>query len=259
MIVGHESNKNQLIAFLPSMKARMAEWQIISVKISEKNTSCEHKIFNTLLQVYKDTEGIIFKLGDNKIMMVVRLGDVRNYNELKFGIEAKLPKYGARVIARKMNASGLRQVQLDFRDIKLKTHLSLYRDRAKREENVFLVAEDDEFVSKIISGFLEEYGTVHIVDDGMSVLDEYKRLNPDLILLDIHLPNKTGLELVDELMDLDTDAFILMVSADTVKDNVLEAVKTGAVGFLAKPIRKEKMIEYVEQCTTLKIPDADIS
>jgi two-component system chemotaxis response regulator CheY len=64
------------------------------------------------------------------------------------------------------------------------------------------------------------------------------------------MPNKTGLELVDEIMSIDSDAFVVILSSDSNRENVLASISKGAIGFLAKPIQKDKIEKIMNQCIT---------
>ncbi len=250
MIVGNKKNQEEMMAFIPSMKSNMEEWQIISIKMPQRGKQYQDLISQELLRRYQEKDGMLFSVGDYKIVMVVRLGVISNYAVLKSEIESKMPKYDARVVARKMNAAGLKQIQSDLPNKDKDDSISLYEAREKRAENIFLIAEDDAFARKTLSSALKNYGKVYEVGDGAHVIDQYMKCNPDVVLMDIHMPNKNGLSLVDDVMEIDTDAFLVIASADSVVDNVVEAMSGGAVGFLAKPIKKDKMLEYLNQCIT---------
>lgn len=252
MIIGSKKNQSELMAFLPSMKANMQEWQIISVKLPERGKNRLDQIIQQLLHTYKDKEGIVFPVSDYKAVLVIRMGVINNYAILKTEIESKLPKHDARVIARKMNAAGLKQIQLDLSDKGNGGKISLYKEREGRKDNVFLIADDDIFVRQTLKATLQNYGEVHEVGDGAQVADEYMKCNPDVVLMDIHMPNKNGLDLVDEIMETDTDSFIVIASSDAIRENVIEAMSGGAAGFLAKPVKKEKILEYMNQCITFQ-------
>lgn len=151
-----------------------------------------------------------------------------------------------------MNAMGLKQIQIDLTDRSDSNELSLYEEREKRKENVLLICDDDMFVRKTLVKLVSSYGSVHEVDSGSKVCAAYLECNPDIILLDIHMPEKNGLSIVNEIIDMDTDAFIIMISADSSKENVLEAISCGSVGFLSKPVKANKLNEFRSQCITLR-------
>ena len=252
MILGNKKNQAQILAFIPSMKANMDQWQIISVKYPNRSKETQKAIIDELMKLYKDKEGIIFPVSDYKVVLVVHLGLINNYAVLKSEFENHMQNHNCRVVARKMNGMGLKQVQIDLAFKEDTSDLSMYQEREKRRHNVFLIADDDMFVRKSLSKLLSPYGEVVEVEGGASVKPAYLEHNPDIVFLDIHMPGQSGLEIVNSVIDMDTDAFIVMISADSNRENVLEAVSCGAVGFLSKPLKKEKIQEYNNQCITFR-------
>jgi len=252
MIISDKKSEAELMAFVPSIKSNMTDWQIISVKVPPQGQAYYDATLKKLFEIYEHKEGVILPVSESKIMLIIRLGNVKNYALLKSEIESKLPKRDARVIAQKMSTIGLKQVQLNLsaKSDGEDEPEPLHTQREKREENVFLIAEDDTFVRKAICSALKKYGRVIESEDGANVTDLYTQHNPDIVLLDIHMPHKSGLTLVNEIIEIDMDAFIIIASADSVKDNVIEAISGGAIGFLTKPIKKEKLLDYLAQCMT---------
>ena len=98
---------------------------------------------------------------------------------------------------------------------------------------------------------MREYGTIIEVDSGDKVVTKYLNHNPDMVILDIHMPGKSGLNVAEELLDVDPDAYVIVFSADSKAQNVLTAMERGANGFLSKPPQKEKIDAYVKRCMTM--------
>lgn len=252
MIIGSKKNEAQLMAIVPSIKRNMNEWQIVNVMMTRACNAPQSKIIERLMDAYKDYEGIIYTLSDSKIVCLVRLGLINNYSCMKSDLENKMPEQSCRVLARKMSAMGLKQIQIDLMDKDDGGSMSMFRDREERKKNVLMVADDDMFIRKAMNKILGFYGDVIEVDNGGAVVKEYLRHNPDIILLDIHMPGQSGLDLIDKIFEVDADAFIVLFSADSVAENVLQAMEKGAVGFLSKPPSKEKVMDYLNRCITIQ-------
>ena len=257
MIIGERKNQEELKDFVYSIRSSISEWQVITVKFidQEKGYRDIDAMIKKLFKLYENYEGIIFSSKENmKAVMVVRLGTVNNYSILKTDIENNMPEHNCRVIARKLNSRGMQQIQIDLKDQDVSGgSLSLYEERERRSRNVFMIADDDTFIRKTIKTMLGKHGEVVEVDNGDQVIPHYLNDNPDVIILDIHMPAKDGLSLLNEIIELDSDAFILQFSSDSNESNVLQALNSGAAGFLAKPVKQEKLLEYVKQCITVKI------
>ncbi len=256
MIIGERKNQEELKDFVYSIKSSLSEWQVVTVKFIDqsKGSGDIQSVIRKLFKLYENYEGIIFASKENvKAVMVVRLGTVNNYSILKTDIENNMPDHNCRVITRKLNSRGMQQIQLDLKEQDTQGSLSLYEERERRTKNVFMIADDDTFIRKTIKSALSKHGTVVEVDNGDQVIPHYLNDNPDVIILDIHMPAKDGLSLLYEIVELDSDAFILVFSSDSNESNVLEALNNGAAGFLAKPVKQDKLMEYVSQCITVKL------
>ena len=254
MILANKKNDAELMALVPSIKNNINEWQIVNINIVENSILSQKAITEKFLDQYRVYEGMIYPVSPKKIVMLVRLGIIENYIAMKTEIEKKIPGHCCRVLLRKMDAVGMKQIQIDLteKDTTIDFSETLYSQRASRKDNVLLVADDDAFIRKSMSALLSSCGDIFDVDCGKDVVSAYLKHNPDILLLDIHMPDKTGLELIPDLIEVDSDAFIIILSADSQKENVLKALELGAAGFLSKPPAKAKVQEYLSQCITMK-------
>src|SRR3989339_1788242 len=119
--------------------------------------------------------------------------------------------------------------------------------RIERDHNIFLVADDDLFVRSLVSRALKDYGKIVELTNGNDVVDRFLEISPDVLFLDIHLPEKSGLDILDEIIKKNKDAFVVMLSADSHLGNVVITRKAGAKGFITKPFTKQKLLETVRR------------
>ena len=250
MISVNKENKQEVMAFIPAIKANLSEWQLITIRLANINLSEPKEIQKRFLTMYDGKEGLSFITNDSRIILIVRLGRLDNYTRLKSNIEKEMDGHRCRVIVQRVNEVSLNQVSIDLSDSDSDQKQTFYNLREDRKQNVILIAEDDEFIRKTLNKLLSKNALIYEVEDGKDVLEAYKKHNPDITILDIHMPNKNGLKLMGELYEQDYDAFIIVSSADSVKQNVLETISRGAAGFLAKPIQKDRLSSLIEQCIT---------
>ncbi len=253
MIRAKNNNNAELLTLAPSIENNMMEWQIVNIDLQKDNNISPKDITKQLLEKYKSYDGIIFTASETKIMMVIRLGIVENYAVMKKEIEDNIPEHIYRIMLRKMSSLGMKQIQIDLMQKNTSIDLinDLYSQRVDRKRNVIMIADDDAFVRKSMSALLTTCGEIQEVETGEKVTKAYLEHNPDFLLLDIHMPGKTGLEIIENIMEFDTDAFIIVLSADHSSDNVLNALNNGAAGFLIKPTSKEKVHDYLNKCITI--------
>lgn len=124
--------------------------------------------------------------------------------------------------------------------------------RERREDAVILVVEDDRFTASYAANILNKDYDIVIAKTGEEAITSYIEHAPDMVFLDIHLPGLDGLDTLRALRKVDPSAFIFMLSVDTVKQNIVDANKEGASGFLKKPFGKERLLAAVSKSPFVK-------
>lgn len=84
---------------------------------------------------------------------------------------------------------------------------------------------------------------IGLAKDGAEAVDMCRRNRPDLVTLDLTMPNMDGIECVEHLMQIDPDISVLVVSALSDKATAISALKKGARGFLHKPFNDQQLVE----------------
>ena len=114
-------------------------------------------------------------------------------------------------------------------------------------DELILVADDAAFMRKVIRMTLTEVGLGNIVEakDGEEAVALFKDKHPSLVLLDITMEKKNGLEALGEIMEEDPDAQVLMCTAIGQQQTVMEALGRGASDYVIKPFQKDKLVEAV--------------
>jgi two-component system chemotaxis response regulator CheY len=110
-----------------------------------------------------------------------------------------------------------------------------------------LVVDDAIFMRKMITEILEENGmeVVGEADTGSGAVERFKELKPDLVTMDIIMPEMNGIDAVREIMAMDSNAKIVMCSALGQQALVQEALAAGAKDFLIKPFNPSRVIEVI--------------
>ena len=111
-----------------------------------------------------------------------------------------------------------------------------------------LIVDDAAFMRMMLTDILVEkgYEIAGEAGDGKDALRLYKELKPDLVTMDIVMPEVGGIESIREILKIDPEAKMLVVSALGQQALVKEAVEAGAKGFVVKPFKPEKVIEETE-------------
>ncbi len=123
-----------------------------------------------------------------------------------------------------------------------------------------MVVDDHPLMRNGLRDALEESGRFEVVGqaaDGEEALGTVENLKPEVIVMDVIMPNKDGIDACREIMELLPETRVLMLTASTEEDAVIEAVAAGATGFLQKYSRPEELVEAVLDVAggRLRIPD----
>ena len=112
-----------------------------------------------------------------------------------------------------------------------------------------LVCDDAIFMRTMISDILSHAGfeVVGEADSGLQAVEKYRQLKPDLVTMDIVMPDMGGIEAVREICKAHPDAKILMCSAMGQQALVVEAIQAGAKDFVVKPFQPSRVLEAVQR------------
>lgn len=119
--------------------------------------------------------------------------------------------------------------------------------RDSRDDPEILVVEDDVFSQKMVQNSLKSKYTTSVVGDGAGALMTYANKAPDVLFLDIGLPDMDGHAVLERLFKMDPNAYVVMFSGNGDKENIMRAVELGAKGFVGKPFTQDKLIQYIEK------------
>lgn len=139
-------------------------------------------------------------------------------------------------------------------DISFNTALidSIPERRTERSAPGILVVEDDAFSLRLVGNALRNVGEVYSATTGREAIQNLIKHAPDIIFLDIGLPDIMGIQVLDEILTVDPSAHVVMLSGNGSKDNVIGSSRKGAKGFIGKPFTIDKLTEALEKCPHLK-------
>ena len=108
-----------------------------------------------------------------------------------------------------------------------------------------VVAEDDPRQARILSLYLEREGhSVVVAEDGLRAVEEFRRRRPDLLILDVMMPNLNGHDVCRIVRD-ESDVPILLLTARSTEDDVLVGLDLGADDYVTKPYRARELMARV--------------
>lgn len=112
-----------------------------------------------------------------------------------------------------------------------------------------MIVDDAAFMRITIRNMLQksEHTVVGEAENGRVALERYNELKPDIVTLDITMPEMDGLEALKGILRLDPNAKVIMVSAMGQEAMVRDAVLNGAKGFIVKPFKEEGIISAISK------------
>ncbi|MEG0780907.1 MAG: response regulator [Oscillospiraceae bacterium] len=110
-----------------------------------------------------------------------------------------------------------------------------------------LLVDDAAFMRKVIRDTLGKNGYTDLYEavDGVDAVKKYAELHPDLVIMDITMPNMDGLQALKAIRAADGDANVVMCSAMGQESMVIEAVRSGAKDFIVKPFKSDRVLKTV--------------
>ncbi|MDR2163694.1 MAG: response regulator [Clostridiales Family XIII bacterium] len=111
-----------------------------------------------------------------------------------------------------------------------------------------LIVDDAAFMRMMVKENLKKAGFTEFAEagNGEEAIEKYASEAPDLVLLDITMPVKDGLAALQEIKEKDPGANIVMCSAMGQESLVIEAIKLGALDFIVKPFKPERLLQTVK-------------
>ena len=116
-----------------------------------------------------------------------------------------------------------------------------------------LYIEDEMFLGKIVKESLESRGfEVHMEDNGAKAFALFEKVQPDICVLDVMLPNKDGFAIADEIRDVNEDIPIIFLTAKVQTEDVLKGFNAGGNDYIRKPFSMEELIVRIQNALKIK-------
>ena len=110
-----------------------------------------------------------------------------------------------------------------------------------------MTVDDSAAILTIIAAYLEdsEFNVVASERDGRRAVEQFEEIRPDVVLLDLIMPGQSGVETLSQILAIDPDACVVMISSLGTEDAVHECLATGARSFLQKPFTRDDFIAFM--------------
>ncbi|MFZ4125339.1 MAG: response regulator [Rickettsiales bacterium] len=290
IIIDHEADR-KLMQTLEALRVEPDTTRCLHFKVPQSSmtesesrllqhhivTSVEQRLPSLPSQVYMCEDGEVFILapemqGKQARQVILDVGTQLNIpaddklaslyeldahvNKLLLMVEAKVEK--RRKLEQAMRAAREEQeAHVKKQSILLSLSLTekisdIHTRRLERTNIEMMVIEDDAFSRRLVEKVMKNVGTLTSLASAELAFDTYTRVAPDILFLDINLPDVTGHDLLEQIMRLDPHAYVVMLSGNADRSNITTSMQRGAKGFIAKPFTTEKLFQYLDRCPTIQ-------
>jgi two-component system chemotaxis response regulator CheY len=121
---------------------------------------------------------------------------------------------------------------------------------SKNNKKKVMIVDDAGFTRAMLKNIINNTNYAEVIGEaknGKEAINLYKQLKPDIVTMDLIMPEMGGLESIDNILKIDKNASIIVVSAIGQQDLILEATKKGAKDFIRKPFKKDQVAEVLEK------------
>lgn len=112
-----------------------------------------------------------------------------------------------------------------------------------------LICDDAAFMRMMIKDILTKngYNVAGEAENGVKAIEKYNELKPDLVLMDITMPEMDGIQALKGIKEADANALVIMCSAMGQQAMVIESIQAGAKDFIVKPFQPDRVLEAVKK------------
>lgn len=271
--------EQKLLKMLDAIKGQSAGIRCIHMELSKLDNVdiSQDNILNIICDIIGDHDVCLFacKDGDFFITARMQMSDLQEKLNNHLSVFLGLPvnnlitiygmdkshsavyllcehKLNAILEQRKAIAQKLeKQTQDNILESQISTNIieNIQSQRRRRIKPTILIVEDDVFSRTLISTALQKEYDVIQAKNGEEAINLYTLHAPDIMFLDIELPDINGHQILQKITEFDENSYIVMLSGQGNRNNILNSIKEGAKGFIGKPFSKGKLLQYIEQCT----------
>ena len=112
-----------------------------------------------------------------------------------------------------------------------------------------LAVDDSKTMLAMLSAQLRDsnFEIIATASSGLEAVEKFRELKPQLVLLDVVMPEMTGIDTLGRLLNVDTNACVVMVSSIGTEATVQDCLKRGAKSYLQKPLQKDNVLAHLEK------------
>lgn len=112
-----------------------------------------------------------------------------------------------------------------------------------------LIVDDAPIIRLMLKDILVANGfeVVGEANDGNEGIQKYKELQPDVVTMDITMPEKNGIQAIEEILSINADARVIVITAIDQRDALMEAIRAGATDYIIKPFETDRVLSAINK------------
>ncbi len=130
--------------------------------------------------------------------------------------------------------------------------------RQLRNERVVLIVEDDRFTANLLKSSIGNGFNCVITGTAEEAIDLYIAKSPNIVFLDIELPDMDGYEVLDILKSMDPNLYVIILTGHGTPENVLKATDQEVKGFINKPFSRDQILKHINTVVEIYCEDSDV-
>lgn len=269
----HEHFVHALAGCLAKDPASLQDWRCIRLEIPEQSTvsriQLEHEL-NQIVYEYREADLDLLYCSDQDLFLIGRVTQQEALNTLQQQLIELYPPHDSPVVTSYdlfYNWREIRKILSDklapdqspakklsqpaaFGDVGAlhEVFANARQLRPARNPLHILLVEDDGLTRHMTEKLFKSDYAITAVPDAQQAIEHYLMRAPDIVFLDINLPDHNGFDVLRCILANDPEAYVVMFSGNDHISNIIDAIEAGASGFVAKPFKQAKMRHYIEDC-----------
>lgn len=124
-----------------------------------------------------------------------------------------------------------------------------------KKRTSIMIVDDNDMMRGILRGILrgEEYEVVGEARNGVQAIDVADRTKPDIICMDVMMPEKSGIEAMREIKTARPETEVVMITSNADPETVQDSIQNGAIGFIVKPFNAARVLDTLARIVEKKI------
>jgi CheY-like chemotaxis protein len=275
----HEKTEVLLKNFLQQIKPKQQSWRLISIEFQDSETLnsqlFQNLCFKNIQHFFKESECTIFWhkpafvlvffqgralpiekcvegfLKETEFKGFGRFFDILDlsvdWNNLQKLVQRMMmPPPIPKIESKKLKPT--KDISYDFRfELTADKIKNLFEIRKSRAKPLILLVEDDPFTLQLVKLAFKDGFDVITAETARQALVYYQRHLPDMVFLDIQLPDGNGLDLLKQMTKADKDSHIVMLSSHSQKEKILDCISSGSKGFIGKPFTRQRLVDATDK------------